>query len=1627
MGRLPRKRWWFVPVVLLLAVPLVLLATPWGVRTALRMALSGTGVSIEGARGSLVTGVTVYGVDLENESLRLRADTVRARYRMNMLMRGSVHLRQLEVRGMDLEVKAVAADSSEAEAPGSMSIDIASAGVYRSWLTLPLSADTSVQIDIRSLEAAVSLGHAFMLRVDTIDAAARVGAEPLRIAGRFGMAEGRVYTDPLRLFNGRTDVSLEGYLGLPADAGLRVTAAPLWMGDIGLLTRMAGADSPLMLAATVTHEEGLLHVTGEGTLPDDGRVTVDVRAAMDSLLDARLVTLRNVDLRLIDSTLTGAFTANLAGYVRQDETGQVQGAVDIQMLESTLAGLVLESGDIQAALSGDEASCKADLRINGTDIGLTGLAGGFGAEPHYALKGRFDGLDLASLGAPATSVLGGTIQVEGGAGGVWAHVHMASGALGALPLTEMIINARHSGKVLDINVSSVVGEGSLALEASLLTGAMQQQLNATLQLSRLDVAGMLARPETSTLTGRITAHARGAWPPDSGGVVIELTDSRFDVYEIDTMQVWAAIDGAEVHAAGRVDLAQGWLTWAGSGRLFDEVPFYTVTEARFGSVDVGAWAEPWHSDLNGTMQLAGGDGHRLTLQLLPSVINEQPVDSGRVELLLLGATLGGKVVLHMPQGGMDASFERDSTVLLAGSAFRDLDLGALLNLEGLTTRLSGATDTFRVTPRGLMASVSLEPSLVNQLATDHASIQVAADSGHYALKGVVDWEGGGLRLDTVHGRWFDAVPTYVVRGNAQNLDMDALLGMPAIFSGAVDIRGTGTDPATMVVDRAHVRAADSRYGDVAIRDFHAMLTLSGGMLHVDTMELRSSAVRFKSGGSISLFGGADVPRTLTVSGALLDAQALAALFGYDSATNDPVLGDTISLVFTSTGDTVFFQSRVQVSGATAGKVRVLDAHAGASGLVTIDSTGERSLGLDSVWAGMQRISIPGLAARSASANVSLGGDTLVFTATVAIDEARDVTLQGTADLQAQKVKLQQLDVNLGPERWHLNQESEITFGDEYRIRHFLLVEQDQEIALDGLLDLDGRQSLALTLFNFRPESVADLLGQPGLGGVINGDFAFSGQAASPQLNGSITAALEAGGTPVGTLDATVGYTNGRMSLDASLVHVDQSTLMLSGHYPVDLRLVQPDAMPLPDDVMIEVEADQFNIGWVEPFLDPAVFGDIEGSLSGDVQVSGTIARPQLSGSLTLQEGQLELPELGITPRSIAAAVILDGDSLLVSHLSAVSGGIFEARGVIGLADLTLGAFDLAATVDQFRIVSNAAYLAHVTGDVQLSGTTRMPKLTGSIRLTNTDIRPMEAVGPVYGPTAFTEDDVRMLERYFSIRVTGQDTTTFVFYDALSMDLSVVVGDGVWLRSRSSPEMNIPFQGVLDLTKAAGGDQQVLGTVRVVPAQAYVRQFGRRFDIETGRLTFAGPMLNPLVDLRASYEPPSRTYQENPVKIYLDIEGSFLDEGALSLQLSSDPATLDESDIVSYIATGHPASEALQMSEGSTFQVGRDIAISRLSSLIAGVAGAGLGLDVVEIEQEGSRGVTLTVGKHISQDLSASVSWPIVVTTSTTARPGASPESTKQITIEYSLLAWLLARLRGDTSSVGASLVFQYAY
>ena len=214
------------------------------------------------------------------------------------------------------------------------------------------------------------------------------------------------------------------------------------------------------------------------------------------------------------------------------------------------------------------------------------------------------------------------------------------------------------------------------------------------------------------------------------------------------------------------------------------------------------------------------------------------------------------------------------------------------------------------------------------------------------------------------------------------------------------------------------------------------------------------------------------------------------------------------------------------------------------------------------------------------------------------------------------------------------------------------------------------------------------------------------------------------------------------------------------------------------------------------------------ALLGSDQLSASIAAGQ--ADVRLAGDRLEIKSLRLDSNLVqvagSGAAALGALAAGGSLASAADAADVEVHGQINLAELTLGEFDLTMTADDFLAIDSREYEAVVDADLTLQGTTAQPVLGGDLEIQRAEINLTEqTTAPDLENVQLTERDLRTLEQRFGIRVTEDDTTTFDFYEALAMNLNVVLERDTWLRSRTNPRMDIQFGGSLDLRKIAVGD------------------------------------------------------------------------------------------------------------------------------------------------------------------------------------------------------------------------------
>ncbi|MDZ4700749.1 MAG: translocation/assembly module TamB domain-containing protein [Rhodothermales bacterium] len=1671
---------------LLLAVVLLLFTRPvtrWVVEMALdRIEMDGARLTAGAIDGRLWTHLTLIDTRLGRPGAvaLAEADTITVRYALVPLLWKQVHLRRVAVVGLQVSA---AQDSSKAwDVFALFSADTTSSAFEVTIDDLALrdgridaatfAPERDSTYHIRDIDLALKqfhLGESLRFQLDTLRADILFPDTTHQVAlrARAALREDVLTLAGLRITSPGSQVDGAGTLRLstnarPLDeATLSLHARPIAFDDIRLFWPSLAPGGEATLDLLATSDSGTVRGELTADFPGGGRVEASVFArpyAGTPLLYRLHALLTEVDPGLFAGPdYQGAIDARLEIILEGVDVDSLDGEVHLDVPGARVGAIAMDSSALDVYFVRGAARIDLGAHLGAGRLVAAGTARPFDDAPSYDIVGRMDRIDIGRIGllADVRSDLNGAFQVDGSG----IDPATASATLGLQLEPSTLNDSRSSTGEARLSLM----DGRLNFETALQAGAGRLNARGLLGLEApytlrveeglfdgIDVAALVGDTTRNLVRGTFTAEAEGNTIEDLElAARLTLEDSYYGRYHVNDGSIELTMQRGQATFALAGDLRGGTLQLVGAGRPFDPEPTFTVDFGRFDGVDLGVLlGNPEVSTaLNATIegQGTGGENPDIEARIVfgSSRVNGQSVLGATATAVYAGDSLFVELDIALPEGENRLAgwmHQRDEVWVyeIDGERIDGIDVGAWLGREEWETDLNGA---FAAAGRGfdpatmaLDATLSLASSEVNGASIEEVALAGRLRNGDGEATARIRSGDGTAEVDA-RVRGLGVQPTYAVEGAFEAFDMARLMGLDTLAShvtGSFQAEGTARRGAGALQLAGSVELDAGLLYGVAIEGGHTRFLIDRGVAHIDTVWLATDVFALAGAGAVALDARPGRRAAeLDVSGQLRDLAPLRRFLDVDALS---VQGGEVEARLFSRPNDYRLESNLELTGLTYGSTRIADARARwIAGLAT-----DRTLVNSEVFGQIDIVSLPGFVVERVQFDGSFEDERLPFALEAYMDERRQARVSGTAYTAAdsQRVDLEDLRIVLDGDVWTLDRVATVSYGGQYRVRNFLLESDDQQIAVDGVVDLAGDQNLGVSIDAFRLEAVTEMLGYEGLSGRLTGNLDLRGPAAAPRLISSLNLVIGSRGEPVGDLGLVARYDSLQLQLDVLMKHIDGSTLSINGFLPANLALAADsvEAMTVRSSmaegpVEINAQADSFAIGWILPFVDKELMDRLEGTLTTRLQVDGTAAAPRLQGEGRLRLSDMRAPFLGVRYDGLSLDVSTRDNIVYIDDAHALTGsGRVDAAGVLVMTSLTEGAFDVDITAREFLAVDAAAYRAVASATARLEGTLANPALSGDLLLRSGDIYLDAWTSEEDSDVDFTPADVLMLERTFGVRVTGKDTTSFDLYEAMSMDLDVRMDRDIWLRSRLNPEMTIQFTGSLDLMKEPYQEATVFGAIEVVPERSYIKEFGKRFAIQMGTLSFNGSATEPVMAIQAQYEVPTQRSQENAVIINLDAEGRF-DE--LNLTLSSEPA-MELTDIVSYIATGQPASEALQLGGASnnTFaSAGRGFAVSQGMGLLTGaienlVSRSGLELDVIQIETSPSgRGATVTAGKYVTPRVYTSVSQPI----GGAANGGATQEVGTVVTLELQLVNALLLRLLGGESSIQINLLWQHAY
>lgn len=410
-----------------------------------------------------------------------------------------------------------------------------------------------------------------------------------------------------------------------------------------------------------------------------------------------------------------------------------------------------------------------------------------------------------------------------------------------------------------------------------------------------------------------------------------------------------------------------------------------------------------------------------------------------------------------------------------------------------------------------------------------------------------------------------------------------------------------------------------------------------------------------------------------------------------------------------------------------------------------------------------------------------------------------------------------------------------------------------------------------------------------------------------------------------TFDATPQRFGATVRLDAS----DAASLEATGSAD---RTAAADWRELP--LAGSLNAETRELGFV-PLFAPEI-DRAAGKLQANLRLGGTLGLPEVSGSLVLSEGELDMYAVNMQLREIALRVDLADNALKLTAGVRAGKGTAELAGDLEWRERRPFG-QLKFKGENLELVNVPEARVLVSPDLRFRIEGRKIGVDGAVRVPSAFITPADLSGAVLP----SSDEV----------IVGSEPEGDDKGFEVTTGIQLVLGKDVRIDSyglEARIEGNVAAYAAPNEVSTATGELSI--------AEGKYSAYTRELDIERGRLIFSGgPLTDPGVDMRASKQFPDAL-------VGVNVRGTLRNP---RLSFWSDP-TLPQSQIASLIVAGGDIG-SMADPDAVGGQDTRDQLLAQGSAILANQLGEQLGLDLeeVRVESDINDQTRLVLGRYLS--------------------------------------------------------------
>ncbi len=538
--------------------------------------------------------------------------------------------------------------------------------------------------------------------------------------------------------------------------------------------------------------------------------------------------------------------------------------------------------------------------------------------------------------------------------------------------------------------------------------------------------------------------------------------------------------------------------------------------------------------------------------------------------------------------------------------------------------------------------------------------------------------------------------------------------------------------------------------------------------------------------------------------------------------------------------------------------------------------------------------------------------------------------------------------------------------------------------ISGSARIDSKRvSGELTVDGLPIASLASLSPAGGATGTVTGSIKVDGPLANPSGEGRLDASnlkiAAADGVPPLGLDVSGQWRDRRLKITGRLTGMPERDAMLDAELPLRLdadrlAFTVPDGEPI--SARLSWQGDMASVWSLVPLASHRMAGASEIT----AVLAGSLAAPEVSGSLRLTAGEYENLEIGTLIRDIEIALDVEDNRATLTRFTGNDGakGRLSATAEVAIASEQGYPFKFETNMTEFALVRRDDVTAVSDGHLSFEGALERASLTGQFETRSVEVRIIDRL-----PAEVTSLNVIETDTSGKTEIFRDDVKKNGAGPEIMLDVAVAMPRRVFVRGRG---LDSEWSGDLKVTGTAQ-EPIIEGDLSIVRGQLSV--LTKTFRLKSGSVRFPGDTnATPELDILAEHRAKDLT-------VTARVSGPATNP---SISLASVPE-LPQDEIVSRILFNRSAA-----------QLGA-IEAAQLAAAAAELTGAGgglgpldfarslLGVDVLRIETAGpgeAGGPGVTAGKYLREDIYVGVKKGV---TDNAGAVGVEIELTPNISVE----------------------------